>query len=171
MGYLGWVYHWFLGPFLRTHAEMATALAERDNQQVRTIVLREANTRIMVQYLAENRVQQMVDGDRSLTCTICELIADTIDFPLFHTRRAHCDCLRIMHRILMVAPSFQHLVDMNILVAQQPLVRNGLEYGLLPQFAATIPEPPRFNVPKPPLRYMYAELNEITSEDSSEDDE
>ena len=53
---------------------------------------------------------------------------------------------------------------MNILVARQSLFGNGLKYGLATQFAATIPEPPHFNVSEPPLRYMYAELNETSSE-------
>ena len=114
----------------------------------------------MVQHLVENRVQQMMDGDRNLAHTICEVMADAIDYPLFHNKKARCDRQRIHDRNLTVAPSFQHLVDMNIFVAQRPLVGNGLEYGLAPQFAATILEPPRFNVPEPPLRYMYAELTE-----------
>ena len=155
---------------VRTRTKTATALVEWDHQQVRTIVLQEANTRIMVQHLAENRVQQMVAGDRNLAHTICEVMADTIDYPLFHTKRARCDQLCIHDRNLTVAPSFQKLIGMNILVAQRPLVGNGLKYDLAPQFTATIPEPPRFHVPEPPLRYMYAELNETTSDESSKDD-
>ena len=113
----------------------------------------------------------MVDGDRSLARTIYEVMVDAINFPFFHTRNTRCDHIRLMHRTLTVAPSFQHLLDMNILVALRPLVGNGLEYGLLPQFAATTPEPPCFNVPEPILRYMYAELNKTSSDDLSEDDQ
>ena len=124
----------------------------------------------MVQHLAENQVQQLVEGNRHLTRTICELLADTIDYPLFHTREARCTQMRLTHRSLLVTPSLQHLLTMRIFVAQCVLVGNGLEYGLSPQFAATIPEPPRFDVPEPPLRYMYDALNKTSSNDSSEDE-
>ena len=39
----------------------------------------------MVQHLAEHQVQQLVEGNRHLARTICELLADGIDYPLFHT--------------------------------------------------------------------------------------
>ena len=89
---------------------------------------------------------------------------------MFHTKVTHCDQIRIHEQNLTVAPSFRQLVKMNILVARQPLVGNGLKYSPANQFTATIPEPPRFNVPEPPLRYMYAELNETSSKESSEND-
>lgn len=44
---------------------------------------------------------------------------------------------------------------MNILVAHRRLTGNGLEYGLAAHFAATLPQPPRFDVPKPQTRIMY----------------
>ena len=80
-----------------------------------------------------------MDGNCHVARTICELMVDIIDYPLFHNREARCDCMRLMHQTLTVAPSFHCLIDMHILIARRPLVGNGLEYGLLPQFAATIP--------------------------------
>ena len=74
------------------------------------------------------------------------------------------------HRVLLVTPSLQHLVTMRIFVSQRVRVGNGWEYGLSPQFAATIPAPPRFDVPEPPLRYMYDALNETSSEDLGEEE-
>ena len=120
---------------VRNQAETTPSLVERDHQQVRTIVLQEANTKIMVQHLAENRVQQiMVAGDCNLARSICEVMADAIDYPLFHTKIVHCHQLLINDQNLTFAPSFRQLVDMHILTAQQPLVGNGFEYGLATQF-------------------------------------
>ena len=51
----------------------------------------------MVQHFAENRVQQTVDGNPYLARTICELMADAIDYPLFHTRAARCDHMCPIH--------------------------------------------------------------------------
>ena len=76
----------------------------------------------------------MVDRGRSLAHTICELMADAFDYPLFHTRKARSDRILLIHRTLTVAPSFQHLLDIYILVARRPLVGNGLEDALSPYF-------------------------------------
>ena len=74
------------------------------------------------------------------------------------------------HPALSVTPNFQHLVNMRIFISRRAQVGNGTEYGLAPQFAATIPEPPRFDVPEPPLCYMYEVLNETSSDDSNEEE-
>ena len=113
---------------------------ERNNRQIRTLTLQEANTRIMVQHLAEHQVQQLIEGNCHLARTICELLVDAIDYPLFHTREARCNRMCLTHRSLFVTPSLQHWLIMCIFVAQRVLVGNGLEYGLSPQFAAIIPE-------------------------------
>ena len=149
---------------------MEIARVQRNNQQVCTLALRTANMNIMVQHLAELNVQQLVEGNRQLARTICELLADGINYPLFHTREARCRRMLLGHRALSVSPSLQHLVTMGIFISRRVHVGNGTEYGLAPHFAATIPEPPRFDVPEPPLRYMYEALNETSSEDSDEDE-
>ena len=147
---------------------MELARVARDNQQVRAVVLRTANTDIMVQHLTELNVQQLAEGNRQLARTICEFLADAINYPLYHTREARCRRMTLGHRTLSVSPSLHHLLAMRIFVSRRVHVGNGTEYGLAPHFAATIPEPPRFDVPEPPLRYMYEALNET---DSDEDDE
>ena len=124
----------------------------------------------MVQHLTKLNVQQLVEGNRHLARTICELLADTINYPLFHTREARCNRMCFTHRAFLVTPSLQHLVTMRIFVSQRVRIGNGFEYGLAPQFAATIPEPPRFDVPEPPLRYMYDVLNKTSSEDLGEEE-
>ena len=55
---------------------------------------------------------------------------------------------------------------MNILIARRQLIGNGLEYGLANDFAATLPQPPQFDVPEPPAHIMYPELNETSSDES-----
>lgn len=51
---------------------------------------------IIVQHLAEREVKDMMAGedeDRNpvgnctLVCRICEIIADALDYPLFHTKK------------------------------------------------------------------------------------
>ena len=154
----------------RTQAEKDLALMQHNNQQIRTLALRVANTSIMVQHLTKLNVQQLVEGNRHLAQTIFELPANAINYPLFHTRSARCNRMCFTHCALSVTLSLQHLVTMRIFVSQRVWVGNGFEYGLAPQFAATIPEPPRFDVPEPPLRYMYDALNETSSEGSGEEE-
>ena len=64
----------------RTLTATAAALLVRDNYRIRTLVLQEANTNIIVQHLAEHQVEDMVArkdedenpvGNRTLACTIC----------------------------------------------------------------------------------------------------
>ena len=152
----------------RTRAERDLALVRRNNQQVWFLALRTTNTNIMVQHLTKLHVQKLVEGNRQLACTICEFLADGIDYPLFHTRKARCRRMRLRHCGLTVTPSLQHLVNLGIFIARWAPVGNGTEYGLAPQFATTIPAPPRFNVPEPPLRYRYEALNETSSNDSND---
>ena len=158
------------GYVTRTRNERALALTRYTNQQVRFVTLREANTGIMVQHLAELNVQQLVRDHRNLARTMCDFVADGVDYPGFHTREARCGRMRLMPRGRTVTPSLEHLVNLNIFVARRAPVGNGTQYGLTPQFAATIPAPPRFNVPEPPLRYRYEALNETSSDDSNDKD-
>ena len=143
---------------------------QHNNQQICTLALRTANTNIMVQHLTELNVQQLVEGNHQLARTICELLADGIDYPLFHTREARCRRMLLGHRALSVKPSLQHLVNMRIFISRRVQVGNETEYDLAPQFAATIPEPSRFDVLEPPLHYMYDALNETSSDDSNEEE-
>ena len=115
----------------------------------------------------------MADGDRSLTRRVVEVTADAIDYPLFHSKRARCAriCPTLCPRDRTIAPTFQRLVNMGILIARRQLIGNGFEYGLANYFAATLPQPPRFDVPKPDPRLMYPELNETSSDESREEDE
>ena len=154
----------------RTQAEMELAWIQRNNQQVCTLALRTANTNIMVQHLTELNVQQLVEGNCHLARTICELLANGIDYPLFHTHKARCRRMLLGHRALLVTPSLQHLITMHIFISRRVQVGKGMEYSLAPQFAATIPEPPRFDVLESPLHYMYEALNETSSNDLSEDE-
>ena len=135
--------------------------------------MQEASTVHTVQHLFERGVEGMVagQGNRTLTRRICEVMADALDYPLYHTKEVHCTRICICPQDMTIASTFHRLVDMNILVARRRLTGNSLEYGLAAHFAATLPQPPRFNVPKPQLRYMYPELNETSSDESSDNDE
>ena len=113
-----------MGYLNRTRAEKDLALMRRNNQQVRTLALRIANTKIMVQHLTELHMQQLVKGNRQLARTICELLADGIDYPLFHTREARCRRMRLGHCALTVIPSLQHLVNLSIFIARRAPVGN-----------------------------------------------
>ena len=133
-----------------------------------------------MQTLIEHNVEGIVVGEDeegnlvgncTLGCRMCESIANTLDFPLFHTKEARSNQIRICVQDLTISPSFQRLVDMNILVAQQQLCGNGLIYGLANHFAKVLPPPPRFNVPEPAFCYMYPKLNENTSKEFSKGDE
>ena len=135
--------------------------------------MHEVNTVYVVQYLFEQGVQEMADGDRSLTCKVVEVTADAIDYPLFHSKRARCT--RIFQTLCpkdkTVGPTFQKLVNMGVLVARRQLTGNGYEYGLANYFAAMLPQPQQFDVPEPAKRQMYPELNDTSSEGSDADDE
>ena len=133
------------GYLTRTRNERDLALTRYINQQVQFVTLREANTGIMVQHLTELHVQQLVRDHRHLARTMCDFVADGVDYPLFNTRKARCSRMRLMPRGKTVTPSLENLVNLNIFVAQRAPVGNGTEYGLAPQFATTIPAPPRFN--------------------------
>ena len=156
-----------VGYLNRTRNKRDLALTRHNNQQVRFLALRTENINIMVQHLTKLYVQQLVEGNRQLARTICEFLADGINYPLFHTREARCRRMRLGHRGLTVTPSLQHLVNLGIFIARRAPVGNGTQYGLTPQFAATIPAPPRFNVPEPPLRYRYEALHKTSSDDSN----
>ena len=160
-----------MGYLTQTCVERDLALTRRNNQQVRFLALRTANTNIMVQHLTKLHVQQLVQGNRQLARTMCEFLADGINYPLFHTHEARCRRMRFGHRGKTVTPSLEHLVNLGIFIARRAPVGNRTKYGLAPQFAATIPAPPRFNVPEPPLRYRYEALNETSSDDSNDKEE
>ena len=74
-----------VGYWNQTRAKKDLALMQRNNQQIRTLALRAANTSIMVQHLTKLNVQQLVEGNRHLARTICELLANAINYHLFHT--------------------------------------------------------------------------------------
>ena len=132
-----------------------------------------ATTAHVIQYLDDKGVQDMADGDRSLTRRMVEVTADAMDFPQYHskTRRCRRICQTLCPRDRTVGPAFHHLVTMNILVTRRALTGNGYEYGLASYFAALLPQPPRFDVPEPEDRQMYRELNDTSSEGSDADDE
>ena len=157
------------GYLTRTRNERTRALTQYTNQQVRFVTLREANTGIMVQHLAELHVQQLVRDQRHLARTMCDFIADGVDYPLFHTRETRCSRMRLMPCGKTMTPSLEHLVNLNIFIARRAPVGYGTEYGLAPQFADTLPVPPRFNVPEPPLRYRYEALNKTSSNESNDE--
>ena len=93
--------------------------------------------------------------------------------PLFHTKEARCARIRsdLTPRDPTIAPTFHRLVVMNILVARRRLTGNGLEYGLAAHFAAALPQPPQFDVLKPQTRIMYPQLDDTSSDESSDEDE
>ena len=100
-----------------------------------------------------------------------EITADAIDFLLYHTKEARCNWIGIHVQNLTVTSSFQRLVKMNVLVAQQMHCRNGFEYGLANLFAENLPQQQCFDKPELAFCYMYPYLNKTTSEDFSKGDE
>ena len=60
---------------------------------------------------------------------------------------------------------------MGILIARRQLIGNCFDYGLANYFAATLPQPPRFDVPEPAPHLMYPELNETSSDESDKEGE
>ena len=88
-------------------------------------MLQEATMAIIVQTLIEHNVEDMVVGkdedrnpveNRALVCRICEIIADALDFPLFHTKEVRYKRIYICVQNLTITPSFQRLIEMNIIV-------------------------------------------------------
>ena len=156
-----------------TQNTVDAARLAQDNQRIRTVAMHKANTVHVVQHLFLHGMQDMMQGNRSLTRRIVEVTADALDYPLFHTKEARFARIRtnLSPRDPTIAPTFHRLVVMNILVARRRLTGNSLEYGLAAHFAATLPQPPHFNVPKPPTCYVYPELNETSSDESSNKDE
>ena len=130
------------------------------------------NMAIIVQTLVEHHMNAMVTGENAdgnparncwLAHMMCEIIADAMDFPLYHSKEAKWTLIEIHEQNLTVTPSFQRLVEMNVLVARRLPCGNGLEYGLANQFVEPLPQQPHFNVPKPAFCLMYADLHETSS--------
>ena len=142
-----------------------------------TLTLQKTNMAIIVQTLDNHHVNAMVTGENTdrnpagncwLAHMMCEIIANVIDFSLYHSKEASC----IHEQNLTLAPTFQRLVELNVLVAHRLPCGNGLEYGLANQFIETLLlQQPHFDVPKPALCLMYADLDENFSRESSKDDE
>ena len=129
---------------MTTEDAVNAALRACNNQRVRTLPIRETNTVHVVQYLFKHGVQDMADGEQSLTRRVVEVTADAIDYPLFHSKRARCTriCRTLCPRDRTVGPTFQKLVNMGVLVARRQLTGNSYEYGLANYFAAILPQPP-----------------------------
>ena len=132
-----------------------------------------ATTAHVVQYLDDNDVQNLTNGDRSLTRRVVEVTADAIDYPQWYSKFQRCHRIRedLHVRDRTIGPAFQHLVNMNVLEMRRAMTGTGFEYKLAHHFAALLPQPPRFDVPEPAQRQMYPELNVTSSEESASEDE
>ena len=70
------------------HAVDAARLTQ-DNQSVRTLSMHETNTVHVVQYLFEQGVQGMSEGNQSLTRRVVEITADAIEYIFCFTPKGH----------------------------------------------------------------------------------
>ena len=152
---------------------VALSRRARNGQRVRTGAMHAATTAHVIQYLDDKGVQDLADGDRSLTRRVVEVTADAMDYPQWYSKLRRCHRIRptLCPRDKTIGPAFEHLVTMNVLVMRRALTGTGYEYGLAAYFAALLPQPPRFDVPEPEDRQMYRELNDTSSEGSDADDE
>ena len=144
-----------------------------NGQRVRTEAMQTANTVHVLQYLDDRGAQQLADGDRSLTRRVVEVTADAMDFPQWHPKLRRCHRIRedLSVRDRTIGPAFDHLVTMRVLVMRRAMTGPGYEYGLADHFANLLPQPPRFDVPEPADRQMYPDLNETSSDESTDEDE
>ena len=55
--------------------------------------------------VGEDEGRNLVEN-RDLACIVCEIIANAIDLPLYHTKEARCIRICIHVQNLVIAPSF-----------------------------------------------------------------